>query len=377
MAPPNSRTLDAWASGQLTAVDLFAGAGGFSLGLLSCGFRVIGAADNWAPAVASYRANFPDHRLIGVDLGEISGHRLTRALGVVAGEVDLVVGGPPCQGFSIQRIGPDHDARNHLVLCFAEHVSALRPRMFIMENVAGLLGRRGRELVRSFEARLRTAGYTVARALVDAQDYGVPQRRKRVVFCGWLPTVPPPMWPPPSSGARRTVRDAIGDLPPPPKDPTEETDDPLHRRSRLSELNLKRLRYIPPGGGFEDLPVDLRVNCHKGGAARIGHRNVYGRLDPDAPAATITARFDSFTRGQFAHPAEDRNITLREGARLQTFPDGFKFTGNREEIAAQIGNAVPPLLAELLVRTARASLLGERAVLSGGSVQLSLTAESG
>ena len=116
----------------------------------------------------------------------------------------------------------------------------------------------------------------------------------------------------------------------------------------MSDLNLQRLRLIPPGGGFEDLPVAMRVNAHKNGAERIGHRNVYGRLAPDRPAGTITARFDSFTRGKFAHPFEDRNITLREGARLQTFDDDFVFLGTREEIAALIGNAIPPLLAKAI-----------------------------
>lgn len=107
---------------------------------------------------------------------------------------------------------------------------------------------------------------------------------------------------------------------------------------------------------MEDLPVDLRVNCHKNGADRIGHRYVYGRLAPERPAGTITARFDSFTRGKFGHPKDPRNITLREGARLQSFPDEFRFVGTQEEIAAQIGNAVPPLLAESLARAAAQSL---------------------
>jgi DNA (cytosine-5)-methyltransferase 1 len=108
------------------------------------------------------------------------------------------------------------------------------------------------------------------------------------------------------------------------------------------------MELIPQGGGFESLPVELRVNCHKNGAAKIGHRYVYGRLSPENPAGTITARFDSFTRGKFAHPYDHRNITLREGARLQTFPDTHFFAGSQEEIAALIGNAVPPLLARVL-----------------------------
>src|SRR6185436_18146634 len=129
-----------------------------------------------------------------------------------------------------------------------------------------------------------------------------------------------------------------------------------HRRTRLSALNLARLQHIPPGGGMEDLPIQLRADCHRDGPDKIGHRKVYGRLDPEAPAATITARFDSFTRGRFAHPFEDRNITLREGARLQTFPDTFAFKGTQEEIAALIGNSVPPRLAKE-VGTALAAFL--------------------
>jgi DNA (cytosine-5)-methyltransferase 1 len=109
---------------------------------------------------------------------------------------------------------------------------------------------------------------------------------------------------------------------------------------------------IPPGGGMQDLPDELKVDCHKVGADKIGHRYVYGRLSPDKPAATITARFDSFTRGKFGHPVEARNITLREGARLQSFPDSFRFFGTQEEIAAQIGNAVPPLVSEWLAKAA-------------------------
>src|SRR5262249_30219412 len=144
------------------------------------------------------------------------------------------------------------------------------------------------------------------------------------------------------------VRTALAGLPEPPADGSAPDGPAHHRRTRLSALNRERLRHVPPGGGMQDIPPHLRVRCHRDGPVRIGHRYVYGRLHPDEPAATLTARFDSFTRGKFAHPWADRNLTLREGARLQTFPDDFVFEGNQEEIAAQIGNAVPPLLAEAL-----------------------------
>lgn len=335
------------------AVDLFCGAGGLSLGLQQAGFRVAAAAERWAPAARSYRLNFPTHTLLEIDLGKVDPAELALAAGVTPGAIDLVAGGPPCQGFSIQRIGEDADPRNNLVLKFGDFIRYLRPKMFLMENVPGLLGKRGRELAETFRNQMIEAGYTVSSQVIDAADFGVPQRRRRVVFCGWRTgTVAPFKLPPPEyvEPDHRTVRDAIGDLPSPPADYSPHPDDPLHRWMRVSELNERRLRHIPPGGGFESLPVELRVDCHKGGAERIGHRYVYGRLHPDEPAATITARFDSFTRGKFAHPVQHRNITLREGARLQTFPDGFRFEGSQEEIAAQIGNAVPPLLAEKLGR---------------------------
>jgi DNA (cytosine-5)-methyltransferase 1 len=183
---------------------------------------------------------------------------------------------------------------------------------------------------------------------VNAVDYGAPQSRRRVFFYGWLRGLPAFDFPVGdyAPGDYRTVRDAIADLPSPPDDRTPQPGDPLHRRTRLSALNLKRLQHIPPGGGMADLPEHLRAACHRDGPDKIGHRSVYGRLSNDAPAGTITARFDSFTRGRFAHPVEHRNITLREGARLQTFPDSFAFHGTQEEIAALIGNSVPPLLAE-------------------------------
>jgi DNA (cytosine-5)-methyltransferase 1 len=222
-----------------------------------------------------------------------------------------------------------------------------------MENVPGLLGTRGRSHSIRLRDILSNLGYAVQAQLVNAAEYGVPQIRRRVFLYGWLrDSVSPFSFPSPLNGRDnfRTVSDAIGDLPSPPDDHSAHPGDPLHRRMRMSKLNAERLLHVPPGGGMAQLPVRLRVNAHKNGADRIGHRYVYGRLSYDKPASTITARFDSFTRGKFAHPTENRNISLREGARLQTFPDDFIFEGTQEQIAALIGNAVPPLLAETICR---------------------------
>ena len=247
-----------------------------------------------------------------------------------------------------------------MVSHFARLVGEFRPKMFLMENVKGLLGRRGASLVFKFERAMRESGYDFRRAVLDAADYSVPQFLKRVFYCWWVRgEMPGFAFPKPTHLARRqTVRDAIGDLPLPAQDRIGAID-PLHVKMRLSDRNLERLKLIPPGGGFEDLPPELRVLCHRAGAAKIGHRNVYGRLDAEKPAATITARFDSFTRGKFAHPEQHRNISLREGARLQTFDDSFSFEGSQEQVAAMIGNAVPPMLAETLARAILGHLEGD------------------
>jgi DNA (cytosine-5)-methyltransferase 1 len=342
----------------LRAIDLFCGAGGLSRGLIDAGFRVLAGADSWDIALRSYSANFPDHLALAADASTLTASSFPSEL--TSSRLDLIAGGPPCQGFSIQRIGHDVDDRNDLVLAFARIVSELKPRCFLMENVPGLLGRRGKTLANRFVRTVIDAGYGVEHAVVDAADFGVPQTRRRVFFVGWDRSCLPEFVFPPAGTSlqRRTVRDAIGDLPSPPLDFSPMQGDTLHRRIRLSAKNLERLKLISPGGGFEDLPVEMRVDCHKSGAAKIGHRAVYGRLAPDKPAATITARFDSFTRGRFGHPWEARNITLREGARLQGFPDGHVFFGTQEEVAAQIGNSVPPQLASAIGRALREFLLG-------------------
>lgn len=340
-----------------TAIDLFCGAGGLSLGLTRAGFKVLVAIDSWKLAVETYARNF-SHPVVQGDLGNMTGNAVLKLAGVAKGSVDLVVGGPPCQGFSIQRIGPDEDSRNSLVLAYGRLVRDIRPRMFLMENVPGLMGKRGSLQLKALLSEMNAAGYQTATHVVNAADYGVPQLRKRVVITGSLRGVgcfelPLPQLLPEEY---QTVGQALLDLPPPAPPGSSSAIDPLHRETRLSALNKERLRHIPPGGGMEDLPIQMRVECHKEGAAKIGHRNVYGRLSADRPAGTITARFDSFTRGKFAHPSEHRNITLREGARLQSFPDSFVFAGNQEDVAAQIGNAIPPKMAEALAKAAAAAL---------------------
>lgn len=334
---------------RLVAVDLFCGAGGISLGLRDAGFDVVYAADAWPLAVETYNLNF-DHKALVVDLGRSAPSSLISS-GV---EIDLVCGGPPCQGFSIQRIGSDIDPRNDLILAFGRFILATRPKVFLMENVTGLLGKRGMPVFERFRALVEGGGYHVEATVLNAVDFGVPQSRRRVFALGSRRDLGQPLTLPQRDVALcryATVRQVLEDLPAPWIGRHANGQDPLHKMIGMSPLNRKRINLIPPGGGFEDLPVEMRVTCHKNGAAKIGHRAVYGRLSPDEPAGTITARFDSFTRGRFGHPWEARNITLREGARIQTFPDTHRFVGNQEEVAAQIGNAVPPLMASAIMRS--------------------------
>lgn len=325
-----------------SAVDLFCGAGGLTRGLEQGGLDVRLGLDSAPSALRSYEANFR-HGALNADTRDLDAGTILSQADLES--VDVLAGGPPCQGFSIQRVGPDQDPRNNLILDFFRLVRELRPRVFIMENVPGLLGSRGNALLHEGIPYAEECGFIVDVLLVDALAFGTPQRRSRALILGRLPDTKPLDLRAPEHPYPRTVWEAIGDLPEPPESPDAYRQDQLHRRSRLSPLNLERMRHIPPGGGFEDLPEHLRAACHRAGAERIGHRQVYGRLDPASPSVTITARFDSFTRGRFAHPYQHRNITLREGARLQGFPDAHTFLGNREEVAAQIGNAVPPPMA--------------------------------
>jgi DNA (cytosine-5)-methyltransferase 1 len=312
---------------------------------MEAGFDVVFAFDNDPVSVKTYNLNLPPHAHC-LDATALSAEELLERAGLAPGECDLLVGGPPCQGFSIQRHDGADDPRNQLVLTFLSYILGLRPKAFLMENVPALMSRRGKHLVDELTGSTEAAGYVCSSMTLDAADFGVPQHRKRTFVVGAMGGVGPFQWPRPRDGSPLTVRDAIADLPSPPLDGSPHGDIPNHyRESRLSALNIERIRYVPPGGGREHLPKHLQLQCHSGGHR---HLDTYGRLAWDAPSVTLTARFDSFTRGRFGHPVEDRSITLREGARLQGFPDSHIFLGSREDGARMIGNAVPPPLASVL-----------------------------
>ena len=249
--------------------------------------------------------------------------------------VDVVIGGPPCQGFSrLNRNSDASDPRNRLWRHYYRLLESLAPRVFVLENVPGLLS--SPEFLK-FHSRATAAGYVVDAKVLNAADYGVPQHRKRAFVVGALhrpATLPAP------SGRRRTVRDALRGL------PRKPTNRNLHLERQPSKLSLSRYACVPIGGNRFDLPYALLPDCWR--RKKTGSTDVFGRMWLDKPAPTIRTEFTKPEKGRYLHPTADRSITLREGARLQTFPDWFKFAGSSVHVARQIGNAVPVRLARAI-----------------------------
>lgn len=320
---------------KFTAVDLFCGCGGLTVGLKKAGFRVLGALDSDPLSIKTYKANHRDVRLWEIDIRNIEPEQLLRDLGLSAGKLDLLAGCPPCQGFSTMRtlngaVRID-DPRNDLLLEFQRFVEVLRPRAVMMENVPGLAGD---ERFASFRRRLKRLGYLGDHCILNAADYGVPQRRRRLIYLASMGMKIPFAE---KTGKRRTVRDAIGGLP-----KAGQSGDPVHDmpENRTPEV-LEIIRLIPKDGGSRrDLPKEFQLECHK---RCNGFRDVYGRMAWDDVAPTITSGCFNPSKGRFLHPEENRAITMREAALLQGFPPGYKFpTADKSAVALMIGNALPP-----------------------------------
>ena len=336
------------------AVDLFAGCGGASLGFKSAGFEVLFGVEMDPTSARTYAENHSEVPLFVADIRSLDPDNVLGSLGLCPEEVTVVLGCPPCQGFSAHRTGrmTTADPRNELVTVFGRWVVQLQPLFFVFENVPGV-ERQDPSVWEQTLSCLREAGYTIAKDIVEAADFGVPQRRQRLVALGTrIPGVYPRLPSVTHSGQNMrplrawvTVRQAIGDLP-----PLESGEswpgDFMHRAPQHSGQSLRRFAAIPPDGGSRDsLPAKLQLRCHK---EHDGHRDVYGRLRWDAPASTITAGCTQPSKGRFVHPEQHRGLTLREAARLQGFPDSYRFKGTKQQVAAQIGNAVPPQLAYAL-----------------------------
>lgn len=342
----------------MKVIDAFCGAGGLGLGLKKAGFDIIFSFDIDQKSIETIAANpkYFKHNAKQIDIKELINNGIYNHIKLSKGELDLLAGGPPCQGFSVQRtIGNDFDERNLLISDYAQLISELMPKFFLLENVVGITGKRGIETLNSFKNKMTSLGYYCHQKIIDAQQFGVPQRRKRLIIIGEFSVSGKTKFkfPEEDYSAKRTVRDAIAHLPPP---TSENYSIKNHKADKLTKKNLERIMALKPGEARENLPNNLIADCHKLDANKIGHRNVYGRMEWDDVAPTITARFDSFTRGKFGHPEQNRSISLREGALLQTFPEDYEFIGNKVEVARQIGNAVPVNLAEILGRSIKEAI---------------------
>lgn len=334
-------------------IDLFAGVGGLSLGFENCGFDVVLANEYDESIAAAYEANHKGTQMI---VGDITSLDLEKTFGAYAGKIDVVVGGPPCQGFSQKgQRKTIHDERNFLFKYYVKVVKLVKPQYFVMENVPNLLTAEGGYFRKEIEELFNSMGYQLKMGVLNASDYGVPQNRRRAVIIGKRGDEAPDL--PKPRNITVTIWDAISDLAylssgegaeeqEYRNEPQNEYQKRLragsttlrnHVATKHSDLALERLAMIPPNAGKEVLPEEhLTKSIYSG---------TWTRMRKDEISVTITTRFDTPSSGKFTHPFLDRAITVREAARIQSFPDSFQFVGNKGSQMKQVGNAVPPLLA--------------------------------
>ena len=369
-------------SGNFKVVDLFAGAGGFSLAAISCGFDVVAAVELDSYACQTYQENIvrkrsPYTELVTQDILKIDATQFRKSLALTVGQLDLLVGGPPCQGFSKHRLKGQGvaDPRNELLLRYFDFVKELKPKLFLIENVPGLLWPRHELYLKKFKKLAQKNGYKlIGPTRMNAKNYGVPQNRERVFILGVRNDVGHIQltWPPknthgdkksglpicksastvfgmPSRKDLKKLEKAVGvDIvkgltfrePTPP----EVVDGSAIHMSHTTPL-VSRFSQTPINGSRAD--ISFRLPCHENGY--VGHRDVYGRIRLAQPGHTMTTGCFNPSKGRFLHPWEDHGITVRHAARFQTFPDDFVFSGGITNQGKQVGNAVPVLLAECVL----------------------------
>lgn len=321
---------------KYTAVELFSGCGGMTLGLKQAGFRVIGAVEIDPLAIETYRVNHPEVFVWASDIRNVSTNEIMERLELQPGQLDLLAGCPPCQGFSSIRTlnGSEtvEDPRNDLVFEFLRFIKALLPKAVMVENTPGLAKNWRME---EFFRELLDLKYEGDYPVLNAVDYGVPQRRRRMILLAGC--FGPISFAPPESN-RQTVRSAIGSLPPVGKGGDALQDLQERRSERITQL----IKKIPKNGGSRtDLGKEHQLACHR---KCDGFKDVYGRMVWDRESPTITSGCFNPSKGRFLHPEEDRAITLREAALLQGFPPSYYFSlrKGKSGAAALIGNALPP-----------------------------------
>ena len=301
-------------------------------------------------AERTFRANFPEADFVRADIRDVPTDSLDIPINRFADHPLWFSACAPCQPFSQQRRGALHpgDDRLDIVLHILRFIERYQPEFLFVENVPGLQKRAiGRHVFEPLKSALDLLGYYIDCDIVRSQDYGVPQRRARLILLAsrLMPvSIPSKTHGPGSKNPEfATVKDCISTLPAISAGETHPTE-PNHRAARLSALNLKRIQATPPGGSWRDWPPELVPDCHKFGFT--GYTDVYGRLRWDAPAPALTTKCISYSNGRFGHPEQHRAISVREAALLQTFPKQFVLSGNLSAQARQVGNAVPTLLAQ-------------------------------
>ncbi len=367
-------------SSNLSTVDLFSGAGGLSLGFHNAGFQPLLGTDLDQDASVTFRANFPEVPFVEAPIQSLSAEKILGAIGLRRGELDVLLGGPPCQAFSVYNHQRGfHDERSGLFREYLRIVEGLMPRALVIENVVGMTSLGNGRAVTEIHEELGTLGFEVEHRILEAERYGVPQERRRIFFLA--SRVGPVSWPEATHGSPDslfagllrpfvTVGEAISDLPPltiggGSEDPTPYLSEPsgeYQRRMRdgspgvtnhiapaLGDINVRRMKHIPQGGSWRDIPFPLLPAGMKL-AKRSDHTKRYGRLHPKGLSSTILTKCDLHW-GAYIHPEQDRTLTVREAARFQSFPDWFQFEGSRVEQYRQVGNAVPPLLAQAIAHS--------------------------
>ena len=362
---------------ERTTLSLFAGAGGCTLGFKRTGFDVKLGLDIGDDATSTYQTNFPETDVVKGDVGNVSSDWLLERLDLEPGELDFLIGGPPCQGFSSAGRSFWDDPRNQLLKHYIRILEDIQPKWFLMENVEGLLTAQESQYITEAARKFVEAGYTIRIHKLYSNWYGLPQKRKRIFIVGnsggvnfefpnpthhGVSAISPPL----------SIMDAISDLPQPTKGepkqlnygkpPENDYQRELrhkhvteHSYTAVSDTLKKRIKHLESGQSMQDLPEELqhdsfdrrssrRVKDGTPTEKRGGAPSGLKRLEPDKPSLTITGGSDS----EFVHPVQDRFLTLRESARIQSFPDWFDFRGSKTSKQQQIGNAIPPLIAEKL-----------------------------
>lgn len=349
---------------KLKAIDLFCGCGGFSYGFQEAGFEMLLGIDMWKDATVTYKHNFPNATVINDDIENVSAEQITNKIGVCADDIDVIIGGPPCQGFSLSGKRMIDDPRNRLYKSFVNLVKCIQPKLFVMENVPGLIRLFGGKIKEQVLEDFSALGYQVKVELLSSEMYGVPQQRKRVFFVGinkekikntYEFDYPKPRY---GEGLKKVVtcEEAISDLDfvsndmflgedIPYKLPAMSEYQKLMRRDSNSiknhsitihqEKTKRIIAMVPDGGNYKDLPQELQDT-------RKVHI-AWTRMNSKKPCFTI----DTGHNHHF-HYKENRVPTVRESARIQSFPDKFEFIGIKTSQLKQVGNAVPPLLAQAI-----------------------------